>query len=69
MELILETNRLLFRPLELSDAEVLFELNKNPEVHKYLWQTPEKEINESIKVIEYVNNSMLKTTLVDLLQF
>jgi len=54
MNTILETTRLIFRPLELSDAEALFELNKNPEVHKYLWQTPEKEIEESIKVIEYV---------------
>lgn len=55
MNLIFETERLLYRPLVLSDAEALFELNKNPEVHKYLWQTPEKEIDESIKVIEYVN--------------
>lgn len=54
MNLHFETARLLLRPLKLSDAEALFELNKNPEVHKYLWQTPEKEIEESIKVIEYV---------------
>ena len=54
MDLILETERLIFRPLEISDAEALFELNKNPNVHKYLWQKPEKEIEESIKVIEYV---------------
>ncbi|MES2811180.1 MAG: GNAT family N-acetyltransferase [Bacteroidota bacterium] len=55
MNLVLETDRLFLRPLELSDAEALFELNKNPEVHKYLWQTPETAIEESIKVIEYVN--------------
>lgn len=54
MDLILETSRLLLRPLELSDAEALFELNKNPNVHKYLWQKPEVVIDESIKVIEYV---------------
>ena len=54
MELLLETNRLILRPLELSDAENLFELNKNPNVHKYLWQKPEEVIDESIKVIEYV---------------
>lgn len=54
MNLILETERLLLRPLELSDAEALFELNKNPNVHKYLWQKPEVVIDESIKVIEYV---------------
>lgn len=54
MDLILETPRLLLRPLEIYDAEVLFELNKNPNVHKYLWQKPEVVIDESIKVIEYV---------------
>lgn len=54
MDLLLETPRLLLRPLGLSDAEALFELNKNPNVHKYLWQKPEVVIDESIKVIEYV---------------
>ena len=54
MNLLIETNRLILRPLELSDAKSLFELNKNPNVHKYLWQKPEEIIDESIKVIEYV---------------
>ena len=42
MNLQLETNRLLHRPLELQDAEAMFEMDKNPEVHKYLWQNPTK---------------------------
>jgi RimJ/RimL family protein N-acetyltransferase len=63
MNLILETERLLYRPLVLSDAEALFKLNKNPEVHKYLWQTPEKEIEESIKVIEYVNRQYTQNNI------
>lgn len=63
MNLIFETPRLLLRPLVLSDAEDLFELNKNPEVHKYLWQTPEKEIEESIKVIEYVNRQYAENNI------
>jgi [ribosomal protein S5]-alanine N-acetyltransferase len=54
MNLIIETPRLILRPLEQSDAEELFELNKNPNVHKYLWQKLEVVIDESIKVIEYV---------------
>jgi len=54
MNLIFETERLLLRPLEMSDAQDLFELNKNPNVHKYLWQKPEQVIDESINVIEYV---------------
>ena len=51
MNLQLETDRLLLRPLELSDAEAMFAMDRNPEVHKYLWQQPVQEIEEVIKVI------------------
>jgi RimJ/RimL family protein N-acetyltransferase len=54
MNLILETERLILRPLELSDAEDLFAMDSNPEVHKYLWQKPTLLLDESVKVIEYV---------------
>lgn len=56
MKLNLETDRLLLRPLELTDAEDMFAMDKNPEVHKYLWQKPFEYISESIKIIEYVRN-------------
>ena len=56
MELQLETKRLILRPLELSDAQEMFDMNKNPEVHKYLWQKPFQDIEESIQIIEYVKN-------------
>ena len=54
MNLILETNRLLLRPLELSDAQAMFEMDKNPNVHRYLWQSPIQEISETLKIIEMV---------------
>ena len=63
MDLILETNRLILRPLKLSDAQELFELNKNPNVHKYLWQKPEEVIDESIKVIEYVQRQYAENNI------
>ncbi|WP_396192440.1 GNAT family N-acetyltransferase [Flavobacterium sp.] len=63
MNLVLETERLIHRPLVLSDAQALFDMNKNPEVHKYLWQKPEKEIEESIKVIEYVNRQYAENNI------
>lgn len=56
MNLVIETDRLLLRPLELSDAEAMFAMDRNPEVHKYLWQNPSKSIEESIQIIEYVRN-------------
>ena len=54
MHLTLETNRLLLRPLELSDAEAMFEMDNNPNVHRYLFQSPTREISETLKIIEMV---------------
>ena len=54
MNFILETDRLLLRPLELCDAVDMFAMDNNPEVHKYLWQNPTQTVDEIIKTIEYV---------------
>lgn len=52
MNLIIESQRLIYRPFELSDAQALFEMDSNPNVHKYLWQKPTLDIDESIQIIE-----------------
>ena len=54
MDLLLETERLLLRPLELTDAVAMFTMDSNPNVHTYLWQKPILDIQESEKIIEYV---------------
>lgn len=54
MNLILESQRLIFRPFELSDAKALYNMDKNPNVHKYLWQKPTLQIEESIQIIQYL---------------
>lgn len=54
MKVHLETERLLFRPFETTDAEALFDMDKNPEVHKYLWQQPCLAIQEVYEYIEMV---------------
>jgi [ribosomal protein S5]-alanine N-acetyltransferase len=54
MNLIIQTERLIFRPLE-SDAEAMFAMDNNPIVHKYLWQKPTQTIEETIKIIEYIH--------------
>ena len=54
MNIKLESERLLYRPFELSDAEALYTMDNNPNVHKYLWQKPTLELNESIQTIKYL---------------
>jgi len=56
MNLLLETPRLLLRPLELSDAEGMFLLDSNPNIHLYLGNKPVKTIKESIGYIENIQN-------------
>lgn len=54
MNLILETQRLLLREILPSDAEALFEMETNPNVHKYLWNKPLTQISEVHNYIEFV---------------
>ena len=63
MNLIIETDRLLLRPFELSDAEALFDMDKNPEVHNYLWQKPVTKIDEVYEYIEMVRQQYLDNNI------
>ncbi len=63
MNLKFETERLILRPLDLKDAEAMFIMDKNPSVHKYLWQKPAQEIDEIIKVINHVNEQYKRNNI------
>lgn len=52
MKVLAETNRLILRELEQTDAMDLFEMDSDPEVHLYIENNPVKSINEITKVIE-----------------
>ncbi|MDR7371136.1 GNAT family N-acetyltransferase [Flavobacterium aquidurense] len=54
MKKSIETERLLLRELELSDAEGMFELDSNPNVHIFVGKKPVKHIDESRASIEYI---------------
>ena len=54
MNFSIETERLILRPFEKSDANALFEMDCNPNVHKYLWQKPIIAIEEVYAYIEMV---------------
>jgi ribosomal-protein-alanine N-acetyltransferase len=54
MKIFIETERLLLRELLPSDDKGMFELDSDPEVHKYLGNKPQLAIEESRKVIEFI---------------
>ncbi|MFZ4261657.1 GNAT family N-acetyltransferase [Sphingobacterium sp. HJSM2_6] len=49
---IIETERLILREIVPSDAADLFELDSDPEVHRYIENKPVKAIDEIYPVIE-----------------
>lgn len=55
MDLILETERLLIREMRHEDAEALFDMDSNPNVHTYLWQKPYTTIDDIHTYIESIH--------------
>lgn len=60
MTTLIETERLILRPFEKSDAEELFDMDKNPNVHQYLWQKPVESIDEVYAYIEMVQKQYIE---------
>ena len=59
MNLILETPRLILREMRHEDANALFEMDCNPNVHKYLWQKPVVNIDEVHAYIDMVRQQYM----------
>ena len=51
---IIETERLLIREIIPSDAEAMFEMDSDKEVHKYLGNSPVKSIEQIVDVIQFI---------------
>lgn len=54
MKFNIETERLILRELRITDLDGMFELDSDPEVHKYLGNKPVKTKKESQKMLESV---------------
>lgn len=48
----IETKRLILRPVTLDDAQDFFEMDSNPNVHKYLGNNPVQTIEQSKAMIK-----------------
>lgn len=56
MDIVLETERLVMRALQPSDAAAMFELDSNPNVHKYLGNNPVATIDDCLNYIQHIRN-------------
>jgi ribosomal-protein-alanine N-acetyltransferase len=70
MKIHLETARFIIRNLELTDVNGMFELDADPEVHKYLGNKPIstlKEAKETINFVrqQYITNGIGRWAIVD----
>lgn len=69
MRTTIKTQRLILRPVTLNDVQDFFEMDSNPEVHKYLGNQPVKSIEQSkimIKAIieQYQSNGLGRLAII-----
>ncbi|NII81438.1 MULTISPECIES: GNAT family N-acetyltransferase [unclassified Pedobacter] len=60
MMIFAKTERLILRELIPTDAEGMFEMNSDPEVHLYLGNKPVKSIEQSIAEIEFIRKQYIE---------
>lgn len=63
MNLTLQTDRLILRELLFSDAEALFKMDKNPNVHTYLSSNPANDIDNVTDYIGEIRNQYIKNRI------
>lgn len=61
MNLIIETERLLLRPLLQSDKEAMFAMDSNPKVHQYLGNEPVTDLAQVEEYIGAIQNQYYKS--------
>ena len=59
MKIFVETDRLILREIVNSDVDAMYELDSDPEVHKYLGNKPVKSIEESQKAIDFIRQQYI----------
>jgi ribosomal-protein-alanine N-acetyltransferase len=55
MKIHIETARLFLRDIQMEDAHDMFEMDSDPEVHRYLGNKPQKDIKEAESVIKFLH--------------
>ncbi|WP_285056561.1 GNAT family N-acetyltransferase [Pedobacter ginsengisoli] len=59
MKIYAETDRIIMREIVMEDAAAMFEMDSDPEVHRYLYKTPIRSIEETISSINYIRQQYI----------
>ncbi|MFA7616992.1 MAG: GNAT family N-acetyltransferase [Moheibacter sp.] len=59
MKIFVETERLILREILLSDAKKMFELDSDPEVHRFLGDDPVKSIDQITDAIQFIRKQYI----------
>lgn len=59
MKFYIETENLILRDLLPEDLDGMFELDSNPDVHRYLGQLPISTINQAFKNIDFIRQQYI----------
>ncbi|MNL29526.1 anhydro-N-acetylmuramic acid kinase [compost metagenome] len=59
MKTFVETDRIVLREIVLEDAAPMFEMEADPEVHRYLGSKPIQTINEAIDSIRFIRKQYI----------
>ena len=59
MDIYVETERLMLRELQGTDAEAIFELDADPEVHRFLGNAPLTHIDQAVPVIQFIRQQYI----------
>ncbi|HLP39456.1 GNAT family N-acetyltransferase [Lacibacter sp.] len=70
MKIVAETERLILREIQLTDVDGIFELDADPEVHRYLGNKPvtgKDQVVTQINAIrqQYINNGIGRWAIID----
>lgn len=60
MNIYIETERLMLREILPTDVDGMFELDSDPEVHRYLGNNPVKDKRQTMDVIEFIRQQYVE---------
>jgi len=63
MKIHVQTERLILRDLEISDAEGIFKLDSDPDVHEFLGKKPIQSIDQAREIIEFIRKQYIKNNI------